>query len=773
MDIKWSKRALPIILITYFLVLLIPLLGSTVAYSSYAKILEEEIVSSNVKNITLIRDEIDAMISGVDTLVINVSKNEYVNKYMGYYRPLSADERYIQAKSILDKAFIPEQFPLVLDYYIYYKNSDRIISSSTAMDPELFYSYILSYVDVSYEEWIEELRNTSALQHEIKPRPMMIQNKEVNTFNYTQTLPLTERTSPDAVIVVLLDIEKIGDLLAQSSMGGYACVIDESGEIMAESGDASLAPDKNLLTYERSQSLEINGKEMVVVAQRSKKFNWRFISVIPEDVFLARLNTVRAIMYWTFSLSVLIGLLAVIFFAYRSYMPIRKIVKTFTYWGNDPHAPNMSEYDFIEQSMTNVVNQNLLLEKRIIEIAEHDTEIRELVNKNSMLMKHSLINILLDGSCDDLEPVLSWLSYYSISFSEPYFLVVLIHIDDYSQFVRDDSPKDLQLLRYALVSSAEELAGERCYAISSAIENNLIALVLNIKKPMEQNDVHEFVNPVISVLTDVFDAYFSVIINVSVGGLQKGLENLPLSYKQALEVMNYRHASTSRMSDDDGGAESGKIEFYPVSHETKLANAIKTGDFALCKEFLSVIFGKQSSQGRLMKNTAFDIVDIITNVLDSIQIDLDDIFRKDFDIVSHLLCTNTPQEMQENILYIFREICAYINTKRRRKSLGLYEQLMAYINENIYNANLSQTLIAENLQVSSSYLSKFFKKATGISMVDHINRQRMQKVKELLENTDKPLDDIASEVGYTSSKTLIRIFKQFEGITPGKYRETN
>ena len=771
MYIKWSKRALPIILITYFLVLLIPLLGSIFSYSSYAKILEEEIVSSNVQNITLIREEIDTMISGVEALVNNIATNEYVNKYLGFSQPLTADERYIQAKSIHGQGFGRGQFPLVLDYYIYYKNSNRIVSSSTAMDPELFYKYILSHNDMSYEEWLGFLKNAPALHHEIEPRLMTIQGKTVETFNYIQTLPLTERVSPDAVIVVLLDIEKISELLAKSSMGGYACAIDDAGTIMAEYGDTRLAPAQELLTYERSQSLEINGEKMVVVAQRSNKFNWRFISVIPEDVFLVRINNVRSLMYLTFLISALIGLLAVVFFAYRSYRPIRKIVKSFMRWG-DAHTPNMNEYDFIEQSMANVVNRNLLLEKRIIEIAEHDTEIRELVNKNSMLMKHSLLNILLDGNSDDIDSVLSWLSYYDIDFEAQHFLVLLIHIDDYSRFVRDDS-KDLQLLKYALVSIGEELANERCYATSSSIENDLVALILNIEAPPPQGDVQAFVSPITSVLTNVFDAYFNVDITVSVGGIQNGIEKLSLSYKQALEVMSYKYTSSGRSAEGIASVDNDKIEFYPVSYEVKLANAIKAGDFALCKEFLSAIFVRQTSQGRFVKKTAFDIVDIISNVLDSIQIDLDDIFRKDFDIVSHLLCTDTPQEMQENILYIFREICTYINNKRKSRTLGLYEQLMAYINVNIHNPDLSQTLIAENLQISSSYLSKFFKKTTGVSMVDYINRKRMQRVKELLTNTDKPLEDIARDVGYTSSKTLIRIFKQFEGITPGKYRETN
>jgi two-component system response regulator YesN len=46
----------------------------------------------------------------------------------------------------------------------------------------------------------------------------------------------------------------------------------------------------------------------------------------------------------------------------------------------------------------------------------------------------------------------------------------------------------------------------------------------------------------------------------------------------------------------------------------------------------------------------------------------------------------------------------------------------------------------------------------------------MDSIKELLANTDKPVKDIISEIGYMDNASFTRKFKREEGITPGQYR---
>ncbi|HHV96122.1 MAG TPA: helix-turn-helix transcriptional regulator, partial [Clostridiaceae bacterium] len=71
------------------------------------------------------------------------------------------------------------------------------------------------------------------------------------------------------------------------------------------------------------------------------------------------------------------------------------------------------------------------------------------------------------------------------------------------------------------------------------------------------------------------------------------------------------------------------------------------------------------------------------------------------------------------------------------------------------------------------YISKIFKDTMGEGIQDYINKVRLNKAKALLLGENENLECIAKKVGYTNSNGLIRVFKKYEGVTPGQYREIN
>jgi len=79
--------------------------------------------------------------------------------------------------------------------------------------------------------------------------------------------------------------------------------------------------------------------------------------------------------------------------------------------------------------------------------------------------------------------------------------------------------------------------------------------------------------------------------------------------------------------------------------------------------------------------------------------------------------------------------------------------------------------LADELHVSSQYLSALFHRETGQSFSSFLIEQRIIKAKELLEGTDLPIIEISSEVGYTSEKHFYVMFKKNVGISPAKYRQ--
>lgn len=64
-----------------------------------------------------------------------------------------------------------------------------------------------------------------------------------------------------------------------------------------------------------------------------------------------------------------------------------------------------------------------------------------------------------------------------------------------------------------------------------------------------------------------------------------------------------------------------------------------------------------------------------------------------------------------------------------------------------------------------------FIKATGLPPIEYLQNVRIERAKELLENTSKSVSEIISETGYTDPKSFRKIFLKLVGIPPLAYRE--
>lgn len=90
-------------------------------------------------------------------------------------------------------------------------------------------------------------------------------------------------------------------------------------------------------------------------------------------------------------------------------------------------------------------------------------------------------------------------------------------------------------------------------------------------------------------------------------------------------------------------------------------------------------------------------------------------------------------------------------------------------NENPRELNLIN--IAEEMHLSSSYLSKTFNELSGINFSEFIQQLKLFYSTIYLLNTKDTLEQISYTIGFESIKSLIRIYKKFFNMTPTEYRK--
>src|SRR5580658_2177261 len=92
-----------------------------------------------------------------------------------------------------------------------------------------------------------------------------------------------------------------------------------------------------------------------------------------------------------------------------------------------------------------------------------------------------------------------------------------------------------------------------------------------------------------------------------------------------------------------------------------------------------------------------------------------------------------------------------------------------YINAN-HTEDLSLSAVAQAAHMSVFYFCKQFKKATGLSFTDYLNRVRIEKAKQQLLKPNTRVSEVAYEVGFQSLTHFNRVFKKLSGESPTTYR---
>ena len=97
--------------------------------------------------------------------------------------------------------------------------------------------------------------------------------------------------------------------------------------------------------------------------------------------------------------------------------------------------------------------------------------------------------------------------------------------------------------------------------------------------------------------------------------------------------------------------------------------------------------------------------------------------------------------------------------------------LMEWLQLN-YDTALSVAEIGEKFGYHPSYLTALFRRYSGCTITEYINRQRTRAAKNLLTSVQKSsLAEISMQVGISDEKYFMRLFKRYEGITPTAYRK--
>ena len=760
---------------SYAFVAILPILIGSIVYIEAVKTVNDEVNKVNNMSLLQLKSVLDGKFEELSRTVSNIALNQDVQTLMYNEKPLTPKEiltiREVQkdlTKFKLSNGYIDE-------IYIYVNNNDFIFSSSYKFNSDDIENisereFLLGYGELTEIFGRKNYKNLrlpgNSAGNSLTPKKIIL----------IHSLYLNDYTTPTGTLMIALDTAKLNSLLVNLELTNQGEVIlvsskDEfygtrAQEVLSESFYFDELKRGSTTFYEN-----VEGKNTAVTHVKSDELDLEYISLVPTYIFLSKVQYIKNIIYIYIAVCLTLGIFAAFYLAKRNYSPVEKLKQMFINRLGEAGSETGNEFMFLENSLKAVLDENRSISASLKQ--------QKTAQVNNLFVK------LLKGRFGSQQRIKASLELYDVKFESECFMVAAFSIESFNRELFGEvinNEDGINLIYFIVKNIVEELFSEK-NGVYMAETDGMIACILNINECSKDEEPDEFKRDVADALGKALlfiENKFEISLAAAISEIHYGITEIAKAYSEALEVFEYKtlvgkgepilnydsiHSDTIYDINDS----------YNLEKERQIANCIKAGDYKDAKEILDNLmtknFRKDFHSIQLAKCRVFGLINTTLNAIGEIRTEFDIEFFEKLDPVNKLINTKSITELKTQVDDIFDSIIEYTADKDKRREPDWILAVERYINLHYQEFDISIAKISEHMNMSVSYLSRTYKKYKRIGLLDYIHKLRIQRAKELMKS-DMGLNEIALKIGYLESKSLIRSFKRYEGITPGKYRET-
>lgn len=504
-------------------------------------------------------------------------------------------------------------------------------------------------------------------------------------------------------------------------------------------------------------------KKMVMYVT-SKATGWKLVGVQSYEVIFGSLSRIGTYSFLLLSGFILLSVIASIVISMRLYKPIGSMIQSIRGASGSQDGigggRGRDELSFISSFNLGILEKLTRLEsgKRAADTIAKDYLLRRLLLERNQMSRDEF-----------LEQVR--LHELNLLTSDGAYIVCLIMICDLE---RNRLPEEQSLLKFAVRNIAEEMMGRDLSIESASLGDDTVALLLSVPLGRERATEEELPDGV-GKLRDILRSYYGLELCVSVSSPVRQHGQIAGAYEQALLQFEYRmtYGRTALLT-------HGRVEANERNTQTQIdyqtekrwLECVRSGNRSRIEAQLIDIFKELSSYRHdyLLQSLQY-ITAITVNALREMNVD------KAHAVKASLLSFNRRVMEQETlddvfVVYaeLFQEIAESRHTSAEDKNQILAEALKEAIERHYADPNLSLQFLASKLKMSSAHISKVFKQCESISLNDYVNKVRITRAIEELQNTDRTVSQIMGDVGFVSESYFYKVFKSTLGITPREFR---
>lgn len=758
-----ASKTLTKMLVSYLGVILISiLLISVILYNNFSKATIEDIqiniqenLSQSMNQMEIIRNQVYALglqLLGDSEIVYAMYQDDSEE-----YTKFKATNKLIQAR---------DSNPMIHSIYVYNSKEKFYLSSFGSSEK---YSLMPEMAELlsRYKNSIQY--NFIPLIHSYKSNIGEDINEPIITSVFSESLEVNLEQAEDgssfkdSIIIINLKAEylqksftalnsetdilllnKNGDMVCGTDLNGFGnnlANIDYINEVLNSKKQAgyfknNIDKEKSLITYNSSENLPF-----ILVDQSN-------YSTLLKKVYNLRTNIIIVVIF-IFLFCAIISVLA----AYNIYLPFDKLVKNVRKQmdhqsDNTGNTRTYNEMEYLTSSFSSIIKKSNELE----------TSARKM-----------LLRGLLEADSSALESASRKMGELKLNIAEGQLCVLIFSIDGYSRPVNLKSNMVQNYFKTEIESLILEVLSDRLNIETVDLEGDLTAVIVNVNTEIR---FYATLMEKMRLVQDKISDKLGITVTGTIGLTVDRVENLHLSYGDCLELLKYRFVYGYRTIIDNDLIQASVNKTYPSIEKNtkKIIQAIKSCDTAQMEseinEVIVLITNRQYDFIRLTINQlALDIMKAVEPLINTEDYTMD--FNNIFTNINNI---DTLEGIGEWFILFCNGIISKLEKKKDNKKKDMIDMVLSYMESNYHRPELSAEMLSELINITPGYFGKLFNEYTSKTVNEYIVELRMNKAKELLQESTSSINDITLKVGFSNQSYFTATFKKLYGLTPNQYR---
>ncbi len=427
----------------------------------------------------------------------------------------------------------------------------------------------------------------------------------------------------------------------------------------------------------------------------------------------------------------------------KLYQPIKNTVSKLDATANE--NSDIDEFEIFHKNINTLNNMNKELESAIFE--------------QNQLKKQKYFRDLIFGIPDKKCPLTEeqLLSNYCVANIE-----LSISFEDYEG---KDWFLQLQKNNIYLYIQSQNLYRE-CYTINTSSKSIVIIFQCDNKAEIQ------------ALLTPIFkEIDKSCSIYISASKIRKNISQISKSYKEAQYLADYKYTISENTIITNELLKRNKKDsfFFPLSMENKFIFSIvskQKNTIDIYDELIEENLINKNLSPDTRRNFIYSLIGTMIRIFQELKVTPKELLGRNLDypyLYSNWADKKTIDIIRNNFIDIIEAIS--LSNQDSNEEDKLIKNMKNYIYSN-YNEDIMLIDIAQYCNISTAYCSTLFKKLSNTNFKDFLNKYRIEKACELInQNPNIKTKDLCKLVGFNSSNSFIRAFKKELNMPPKGYAD--